>query len=86
MTEEVLSSTMVTVVLYVHLNYLISSLYHLYISDGKCSCIMWCLQNKLITVTPDTKVLKAMQLMTGRRYPIIDFLHDLIICDQCSLM
>jgi hypothetical protein len=25
----------------------------------------WRLQNKLITVTPDTKVLKAMQLMTG---------------------
>ena len=24
-----------------------------------------CLQNKLITVTPDTKVLRAMQLMTG---------------------
>lgn len=24
-----------------------------------------CLQNKLITVTPETKVLKAMQLMTG---------------------
>lgn len=31
-------------------------------SDGK----WWRLQNKLITVTPDTKVLRAMQLMTGK--------------------
>lgn len=30
---------------------------------------LFILQNKLITVTPDTKVLKAMQLMTG----IVDF-------------
>lgn len=29
------------------------------------------LQNKLITVTPDTKVLKAMQLMTGTIFPLL---------------
>lgn len=30
----------------------------------------WWLQNKLITVTHDTKVLKAMQLMTGTMYKL----------------
>ena len=32
----------------------------------------WWLQNKLITVTPETKVLRAMQLMTGK---LIFFFH-----------
>uniref|UniRef100_A0A0A0KG88 CBS domain-containing protein n=1 Tax=Cucumis sativus TaxID=3659 RepID=A0A0A0KG88_CUCSA len=38
-------------------------------------CFGLCLQNKLITVTPDTKVLLAMQLMTDNRIrhiPVID--------------
>jgi len=29
--------------------------------------VNWQLQNKLITVTPETKVLRAMQLMTGKQ-------------------
>lgn len=33
--------------------------------DGCLIMLTLYLQNKLITVTPDTKVLQAMQLMTG---------------------
>ncbi|XP_057483192.1 CBS domain-containing protein CBSX3, mitochondrial-like isoform X1 [Actinidia eriantha] len=47
--------------------------------------IKWRLQNKLITVTPSTKVLKAMQLMTDNRIRHIPVIDDVEMIGMVSI-